>query len=56
MKKKELLEKMVDFSDDSEVVFVTQTKELLTLESDGTDVNYVLEVHNGERKVIALME
>ncbi len=56
MKKRELVESIKNFDDDSDVVFVTEYRDLLVLDSEGTDVNMIVEINNGEKKVIALME
>lgn len=55
MKKKELLEKIKSFDDDSYVVFITNYAELLDLDSEGVNVEKAIEVSNGAKKVIALM-
>ena len=56
MKKKELVECIKNFDDNSDVVFVAELGDLLSLDSEGADVNTIMEVNNGEKKVIALME
>ncbi len=56
MKKKELLEKIKSFDNESDVVFVTEYGDLLSLDSEGMDVNTVTEINNGIKTVIALME
>ena len=56
MQKKELVESIEKFDDNSDVVFVTELRDLLNLDTEGTDVNKIVEVNNGEKKVIALME
>ncbi len=56
MKKKELLEKIKSFDNESDVVFVANREDLLVLDEEGMDVNEVAEINNGKQKVIALLE
>ena len=56
MKKKEMLEKLEPFSNDSDVLFVMGTDDLLRLDDEGMSINVVVEINNGRQKVIAIME
>ena len=56
MTKKEVLSKLNSFDDDSDVVFVSEFRELLSLDNEGVDISYIVEVNNGHKTVIALME
>ena len=56
MRKKELIANLEDFDDASEVVFISCSSDLVDLESNGVEVNRALEVHNGNLRIIALME
>ncbi len=55
MKKKELIDILSRFNDDSNVVFVTEFSDLLELDDEGMDINYTVEVNNGKTTIIALM-
>ena len=56
MKKKEMINIIENFDDDSDIVFVPEFRDLLNLHSEGTDISHVLEINNGTKLVIALME
>ncbi len=56
MKKKELLSRIESFGDDSTIVFIEDMEELLPGGMGGTAITNVIEINNGEEKVIAFME
>ncbi len=56
MKKRELISLLETFDEASDVVFVEDYRDLVNLDADAVLIAQVVEVNNGVKKVIALME